>query len=171
MPKITDEQKKKIVSDYIECKSYRATGKKHNVAANTVKKYVLEDEEFAQKCADKKEEIEKDILAELDKRKDAVLEFYDNGIERMNELLKTSKDIKGIGTALGIMIDKQMINKNYELKTRELDLKEREIDLKESSAVLDGDTIELVSNVLAEVKKQSDEINKQAGVGSEVVSP
>ena len=52
--RLTDKQKKKIISDYIESGSYNATAKKHKVSATTVKKIVEADKESAKKCEQKK---------------------------------------------------------------------------------------------------------------------
>ena len=47
--RLTDKQKKKIVADYLELGSYRATAKKNDVADGTVKRIVLECGDFEQK--------------------------------------------------------------------------------------------------------------------------
>jgi PBSX family phage terminase large subunit len=131
---LTEKQKKKIILDHVEMKNYSAVAKKHEISANTVKNIVLADKDFAEKCDLKKEEFESEILCELDKRKYKVLEFFDSGLDRMIDLLKTSKDIKGIGTAIGIMIDKSTKKKDYDLKEWELDFKRGEFELKKKLA-------------------------------------
>lgn len=52
--RLTDKQKKKIIADYVESGSYRATAKKFGVSDNTVKKICNENADIAQKCAQKK---------------------------------------------------------------------------------------------------------------------
>ena len=49
--RLTDKQKKKIVADYVQLQSYRATAKLNDVSDATVKKVVKEDPESARLCA------------------------------------------------------------------------------------------------------------------------
>lgn len=146
MAKLTERQKKRIIADYAECGNYSAVAKRHKVAVNTVKSVVLSDEEFAKNCKHKKEQIEADILDELDKRKDVVLELYDAGISRIIELLETTKDIKGIAIALGTLIDKQTKRRELDFKQQELDFKRREVELKEKLAPSDDKANSLVDD-------------------------
>lgn len=52
--RLTDKQKKKIIADYVESGSYRATAKKFGVSDNTVKNICAKSADIAQKCAPKK---------------------------------------------------------------------------------------------------------------------
>ena len=47
--RLTDKQKKKIVADYLETGSYRATARKNRIADGTVKRIVLECSDIEQK--------------------------------------------------------------------------------------------------------------------------
>lgn len=105
--KLTDKQIKKIVSERIEGASYNSLSKKYKISVNTVKKYCLSDEEFAQKCKQKKEENTKSILAHMDEKKEVVCEIIDKYLKTLAdpERLKKSST-REIATALGIVIDK-----------------------------------------------------------------
>ena len=65
--KLTDKQKKKIIADYISTGNYSETARMNGkISPNTVKAIVNADEEFANKCEQKKEENIKDILDYMD---------------------------------------------------------------------------------------------------------
>ena len=105
--RLTDKQKKKIIADYLESGSYRATAKKNGVSDNTVRRIVLECGDFKQKLEQKKEENTADILAHMGSKPDTVCEILDKGLEALNtpEKLKEATPAQ-ITTALGTLIDK-----------------------------------------------------------------
>ena len=105
--RLTDKQKKKIIADYLESGSYRATAKKNGVSDNTVKRIVLDCGDFEQKVAQKKEENTADILAYMESKRDIVCEILDKGLEALNtpEKLKEATPAQ-ITTAIGTLIDK-----------------------------------------------------------------
>jgi len=129
--RLSDKQKKQIVADYVETGSYRATARNHGVSANTVKSLVSANPETAQKCADKKEQVEADILAELDSRASKVLDLYDKGLDRIAQVITETKDPQRIAMALGILIDKQTKRTELSFRQTEVDVKRRELALKE----------------------------------------
>ena len=92
--RLTDKQKKKIVADYLETGSYRATARKNRIADGTVKRIVLECSDIEQKVAQKKEENTADILAYMESQKGLVCEIIGKGLAAQ------------ITTALGTLIDK-----------------------------------------------------------------
>ncbi|MGN0617437.1 MAG: helix-turn-helix domain-containing protein [Ruminiclostridium sp.] len=105
--RLTDIQKKKIIADYLETQSYRATARLNNVCANTVKNVVDNCDDFAQKLSQKKEENTSDILAYMDSKRQTVCEIIDKGLSALNdtEKLKAASPAQ-ITTALGTLIDK-----------------------------------------------------------------
>lgn len=105
--RLTDKQKQKIVADYLETGSYRATAKINGVADGTVKRIVLECGEIEQKVAQKKEQNTADILAYMDSKKDIVCEILGKGLDVLNdeEKLKEATPAQ-ITTAMGTLIDK-----------------------------------------------------------------
>lgn len=67
--RLTDRQKKKILADYLESGSYRATARKNKVNASTVKRVVEASDDFEQKAAQKKKENTADVLAYMESQK------------------------------------------------------------------------------------------------------
>lgn len=122
--RLTDKQKKKIVADYLETGSYRATGKLNGVSDGTVKRVVLECGDIKQKVEQKKEENTTDILAYMEKKRDIVCEILGKGLDALNnpdKLLEASP--AQITTALGTLIDKwAMIGGGPKDETEEDDL-------------------------------------------------
>ena len=105
--RLTDKQKKKIVADYLELGSYRATAKKNNVADGTVKRIVLECGDFERKIAQKKEENTADILAYMESKRGVVCEIIEKGLVALNSPDKLAEATPAqITTALGTLIDK-----------------------------------------------------------------
>lgn len=104
--RLTDKQKKKIVADYLETGSYRATARKNRVADGTVKRIVLECGDIEQKVAQKKEENTADILAYMESQKKAVCDIISVGIEVLPEKIRFAKSASEVTTALGTLIDK-----------------------------------------------------------------
>ena len=105
--RLTDKQKKKIVADYLETGSYRATARKNRIADGTVKRIVLECSDIEQKVAQKKEENTSDILAYMESQKELVCEIIGKGLAALNDPEKLAEATPAqITTALGTLIDK-----------------------------------------------------------------
>ena len=95
--RLTDLKKKKILADYLESGSYRATAKKNGVSDSTVKRIIVGSSDFMQKAAQKKEENTADILAYMDSQKNLVCEIIAKGL---------AASPSQITTAMGTLIDK-----------------------------------------------------------------
>lgn len=105
--RLTDKQKKKIVADYLETGSYRATGRKNGVSDGTVKRVVSDCGDIEQKIARKKEENTADILAYMESQKGLVCEIIGKGLAALNDPEKLEESTPAqITTALGTLIDK-----------------------------------------------------------------
>ena len=104
--RLTDKQKKKIVADFVMLRSYSAVGKLNGISDKTVKKYVEEDPEFTELSEQKKEENTADILAYMEKQREAVCDIIGVGLECLPEKIKTAKSASEITTAIGTLIDK-----------------------------------------------------------------
>lgn len=105
--RLTDKQKKKIVADYLETGSYRATARKNRIADGTVKRIVLECSDIEQKVAQKKEENTAEILAYMESQKGLVCEIIGKGLAALNDPEKLAEATPAqITTALGTLIDK-----------------------------------------------------------------
>jgi transposase-like protein len=132
--KLTEKQKLKIVADYVACNNYSEVGRRHKISGNAVKKIVLASPEYSKKFAQKKEQTEIELLAEIDKLGKDVLAIYSAGIDRIYEMLGETRDIQRIATAIGILLDKQTKRQELQFKQQEIDLKKREVVLKEKQA-------------------------------------
>ena len=105
--RLTDRQRKKIVADYLELGSYRATARKNNVSADTVKRTVTECDEIEQKLSQKKAENTADILAYMESQRGLVCEIIGKGLAVLNDKEKLREATPAqITTALGTLIDK-----------------------------------------------------------------
>ena len=83
--RLTDKQKKEIISDYVECGSYNATAKKNGVSVNTVKKIVNENASIAQKCKQKREQNTAEILDYMESRKEKAKDVLDAYMEALKK--------------------------------------------------------------------------------------
>lgn len=105
--RLTDEQKKKIIADYVESGSYRATAKKFGISNSTVRKLCTSDCEIVQKCAQKKEENTADMLAYMESRKEKAQKAVDAYLEALTDPAKIkAAKLSEIATAMGIVVDK-----------------------------------------------------------------
>lgn len=105
--RLTDKQRKKIVADYLELGSYRATGRKNNVSAGTVKRIVEECDDIEQKVSQKKEENTADVLAYMESQRGIVCEIIGKGLMVLNSEEKLAEATPAqITTAIGTLIDK-----------------------------------------------------------------
>lgn len=105
--RLTDKQKKKIIADYTELGSYRATAKRNGVSTDTVKRIVLADGEIVQKATQKKEQNTLDMLAYMDSRKEQAQGIIDDYLKALANPEKIEKStLSQIATALGIVVDK-----------------------------------------------------------------
>lgn len=105
--KLTDEMRKKIIADYVDCENYSAVARKYNVSRTTVSNIVNGDSAICEKLHRKKEENTKNVLEYMSDKNDAVCELIDL---YLNELVSPEKMKKAtlnqMATALGIVIDK-----------------------------------------------------------------
>lgn len=105
--RLTDRQKKKIIVDYLENGSLRATARENGVSDSTVKRVVVECGDFQQKAAQKKEENTADILAYMESKRGIVCEIIEKGLAALNSAEKLADASPAqITTALGTLIDK-----------------------------------------------------------------
>lgn len=109
--RLTDKQKKEIMADYVETGSYRATAKRFSVSDNTVRKICAQNADIMQKCAQKREQNTKDMLAYMDSRKEQAQKIIDKYLEKLADPEKLEKaTVAQIATAMGIVVDKFMDN-------------------------------------------------------------
>lgn len=121
--RLTDNQKKKIIADYVEIGSYNAVAKANGVSRNTVKNVVSANADFAQDCQNKKEQNSQDILAYMETKRDKVNEIIGTYLDKLLEPEMIAKATPSqLTTALGTLIDKfTMINARGSDEDREDD--------------------------------------------------
>lgn len=103
----TDKQKKKIVADYLNNQSYRATARMNGVNPSTVRRIVENSADFAQKAAQKKKEDEEDVLAYMEKQRGLVCNIIGLGLSALNDPAKLAESSPSqITTMIGTLIDK-----------------------------------------------------------------
>lgn len=109
--KLTDEQKKKIIADYIDNQNYSETARMNNVSVNAVKNIVLADEETANKCKQKKIENTQttlDYMQTQHETKKRILDKILKAIEEKADNIDMFTNIKDLATAYGIILDKEL---------------------------------------------------------------
>ena len=113
MAKLTDLQKKKIIADYIENQNYCETARINNISEATVRNVVKNsnNEDFAKKCEQKKQENSINILEEMDQTKKKRIKLLSKMVDKMDDKLENIDmftNIKDLSMAYGIMVDKEL---------------------------------------------------------------
>ena len=131
---LTDKQKKKIISDYIDTQNYSETARLNNVSDKTVKRICSKEDnnELVKKVEEKKEQNTKEVMQTLDDMQMTRKELLTNVLKAMNEKAQnvdTFTNIKDLSTAYGIIFDKEL--KFKEIKQKEEELKREEEAKKE----------------------------------------
>lgn len=105
--KLSDKQIKKIIAERAEGASYNGLAKRYKVSANTIKKYCMDNPEFAQICDQKNKENTESILSHMETKVEEVCGLIDALIMELSdpERIKNSST-KEIATAFGIIVDK-----------------------------------------------------------------
>lgn len=105
--RLTDEQKNKIVADYVQLGNINAAAKANGVSWDTANRVVSESGEIVKILDQKKEENAADILAYMDKNKEKVCEIVGLYLEALADPDKIAgATLNQITTALGTLIDK-----------------------------------------------------------------
>lgn len=105
--RLTDKQKKIIMSDYSEHQNYSAVARKHKIAIDTVKRIVLNDDDTRILVENRKAKNTRDMLEYMDSKVDMVQKFIDLAIIELSKPEKLEKArLSEITTAVGTMIDK-----------------------------------------------------------------
>lgn len=107
MARITDEIKKKIILEYVECENYTAVAKKFGVSRATVTDVVKSDKELSEKLRDKKRENAQSVCEHLEKSRDKAILLIDKCLEELSnsERIQTT-GTKDLATTFGIVVDK-----------------------------------------------------------------
>ncbi len=107
MGRLTDKQRKEMISDRAEGMSYRQLAERYGTSVTTVKRTLAKNPEVSQKVTQKKESNTADILAHMDAKKNTVNEIIDKALDVLNDKEKLSRTgPMQLATMLGIVIDK-----------------------------------------------------------------
>lgn len=113
MAKLTDEQKKKIIADYIETQNYSETARRNNKSETSVRRIVkaVNNSELVKKVEQKKEENTLSILEEMDKHKNKRLKVITKIMDKIDDKLENLDmftNAKDLAMAYGILVDKEL---------------------------------------------------------------
>lgn len=111
--KLTDEQKKKIIADYIETQNFSETARMNNVNVSTVKRLIDSgyDKDLQEKAKQKKEENTQTTLEYMQSQhetKKRILDKLLKSIEIKADDIDMFTNIKDLATAYGIILDKEL---------------------------------------------------------------
>ena len=107
-PRLTDKQKKRIISDYVNIGSYNTVGKMHGISATTVKNVVLKNSETVGLCEQKKKQNTMDMLEFLETRKKKTQDIIDQLLDCMPDKIPRASLVQ-IVTAYGVLVDKSAL--------------------------------------------------------------
>ena len=107
-PRLTDRQKKRIISDYVNIGSYNTVGKMHGISATTVKNVVLKNSETVGLCEQKKKQNTMDMLEFLETRKKKTQDIIDQLLDCMPDKIPRASLVQ-IVTAYGVLVDKSTL--------------------------------------------------------------
>lgn len=110
--KLTDEKKKKIISDYVETNNCCETARRNNVSETTVRRICKDknNKEITEKVEQKKEENTKtmlDMITETNTKRLQVISKLVNAIDDKAEKIDAFTNVKDLASAYGILIDKE----------------------------------------------------------------
>ena len=107
MARITDEIRKKIILDYIECENYTAVAKKYGVSRTAVTNIVKGDIETCENLRLKKRENAQSVCEHLEKSRDKAILLIDKCLEELSNSERIqSTGTKDLATTFGIVVDK-----------------------------------------------------------------
>lgn len=106
--RLTDKQKKRIISDYVNIGSYNTVGKMHGISATTVKNVVLKNSETVGLCEQKKKQNTMDMLEFLETRKQKTQDIIDQLLDCMPDKIPRASLVQ-IVTAYGVLVDKSTL--------------------------------------------------------------
>ncbi len=111
--KLTDEQKKKIISDYVETNNYCETARKNNISETTVRRICKDEknEEIKEKVEQKKVENTKtmlEMISETNNKRLNVISKLVNAIDEKAANLDFYTSVRDLASAYGVMIDKEL---------------------------------------------------------------
>ena len=109
--KLTDQQKKKIIADYIKNQNYRETARINGVCVNSVRNIVASDKDIEKKLTQKFEEDTQSTIEYMQSQsmtKNRIIKKLLKAIETKSENVDMFTNIKDLAMAYGILVDKEL---------------------------------------------------------------
>ena len=121
--KLTDKQKKKIITDYVDNNNYSETARINNISETSVRRIVKGNDDITEKVEQKKEENTQDMFKYIEAKNEEKKKIIDLCFKALNDKLEKTDiftNVKDIITVYGILIDKELKFKELEIKKQEL---------------------------------------------------
>lgn len=126
--RLTEEQEKRIVADFVELRSYNAVAKIHGISDKTVKAVVRRNSEFTNLSEQKNRETTKSVLEHMESKKAIVNEIITKGLNVLNDSDKLAEATPSqITTAIGTLIDKFTAVEGQQAEERPFEIPARAI--------------------------------------------
>lgn len=121
--RLTDKEKRKIISDYVTTQNRSETARMNNVNEKTVRRIIAnqDNKEMQKKAEQKKEENTRDILKYMDSIYEKQKKIIDLSLSALEEKLKKPDmftNVKDIATVYGVIFDKALKYKEIQLKDK-----------------------------------------------------
>lgn len=123
MSRLTNKQRLDIIAAYTEGESKRSIARRYGVSDGTIRNICDKDPEVMQKCAQKRAEDIKSVLAHMETQKGRVCSVIDLILERIAspENLDAAT-LPQLATTLGILVDKYTAGEGMAASARENNL-------------------------------------------------
>lgn len=109
--RLTDKERKQILADYVSCRNYSETARRHNISKTAVRNIVNADARSSEMFQQKAEENTQDVLAFMDSQRETKKRLIGKilaAMEAKAENVDTFTNIKDLATAYGIILDKEL---------------------------------------------------------------
>ena len=150
--RLTDKEKRKIISDYVTTQNRSETARMNNVNEKTVRRIIAnqDNKEMQKKAEQKKEENTRDILKYMDSIYEKQKKIIDLSLSALEEKLKNPDmftNVKDIATVYGVIFDKA--------------LKYKEIQLKDKENSNENENLNKVKDIMISIKRVAEEDGKE----------
>lgn len=111
MAKLTPEQRKQAIADYIQCQNYSEVGRKYGVSRTAIKNIVDAEPGTCERLQEKQEEITQSTLEYMQQQTNTKIKLLDKLLDAMlqkAENVDMFTNIKDLATAYGIITDKEI---------------------------------------------------------------
>ena len=122
--RLTDKEKRKIISDYVTTQNRSETARMNNVNEKTVRRIIAnqDNKEMQKKAEQKKEENTRDILKYMDSIYEKQKNIIDLSLSALEKKLQNPDmftNVKDIATVYGVIFDKALKYKEIQLKDKD----------------------------------------------------